>query len=506
MIDAMHNFKLRKFIRELKQYRARHTELISVYIPAGYDMNKITQHLFDEQGTASNIKDKTTRKNVQDALEKMIRHLKIYNQTPAHGLAVFSGNISSHEGKQDIKVWSIEPPVPVGIRLYRCDQTFVLDHLENMVVSDEVYGLIVLDNREATIGLLKGKTIQVIRKFTSAVPGKVKVGGWCLAADTSVLMKDNTNNLRHLKVGDELKAYDFKNQKQVISKCTKIWRSKKNALSILFGGFGFIYKDQIFSSEDHLFFIYDKNNKIKKIPASKLKIGDLLLDYNMKKVKIKQIFKPNQETQKIEMIDIETEHGNFFANGILVHNSQQRYARLREEAANEFYKRIADVANVEFENIGKTLKGILIGGPGPTKNIFADKDHLHAELKKKIIAAEDMTYTDEHGLHELVEKAQDKIAESEMSKEKKILNEFFVMLSTSSNKALYGRDDVLKAMEYGAVDKLLLSESFDELEIFEEKAHAIGAQVFIISVETMEGGQLRDLGGIAAILRYAVEI
>src|SRR3989344_5723631 len=148
MIDAIHNFKLRKFIRELKQYRARHTELITVYIPAGYDMNKITQHLFDEQGTASNIKDKTTRKNVQDALEKMMRHLKIYKQTPVHGLAVFSGNISSQEGKQDIKVWSIEPPVPVGIRLYRCDQTFVLDHLENIVVSNEIYGLIVLDNRE----------------------------------------------------------------------------------------------------------------------------------------------------------------------------------------------------------------------------------------------------------------------------------------------------------------------------------------------------------------------
>ncbi len=504
MIDAIHNFKLRKFIRELKQYRARHTELISVYIPAGYDIIKIIQHLFDEQGTASNIKDKTTRKNVQDALEKMIRHLRIYNQTPSHGLAVFSGNISSQEGKQDIKVWSIEPPVPIGIRLYRCDQSFVLAHLESMVVSDEVYGLIVLDNREATVGLLKGKSIQVIRDFTSAVPGKVKVGGWCLDPETSVLMTDkHSTELQYLKVGDRLQSYNIKTSKLVSSTVRKIFKSKKKIMCILIGGIFNIYTTQIFSSEDHLFFVY-RNNKLQEIPASKLKIGDSLLDYKLKKVKVREIFK--DKSSKIRgAIDIETTAGNFFANGILVHNSQQRYARLREEAANEFYKRIAEVANIEFANVGKSLRGILLGGPGPTKNIFADKDHLHAELKKKIIATEDITYTDEHGLHELVEKAQDKIAESEMAKEKKILNEFFVMLSTNLSRALYGKNDVLRALEYGAVDKLLLSEAFEDLEVFEEKAHAIGAQVFIISVETKEGGQLRDLGGIAAILRYAIE-
>ncbi len=504
MIDAIHNFKLRKFIRELKQYRARHTELISVYIPADYDMNKIMQHLFDEQGTASNIKDKTTRKNVQDALEKMMRHLKIYSQTPEHGLAVFSGNISSYEGKQDIKVWSIEPPVPVGIRLYRCDQTFVLDHLESIVVSNEIYGLIVLDNREAAVGFLKGKTIQAVREFTSAVPGKVKVGGWCLDPETEVLMlNDEIKKLSELNKGDVVKSYS--NNKITFSKVKNIWDTNKQRLEVLYGGLklGFltIGEKSIVCSPDHLFYVFTKDN-FREVPASKLKPGSFLLNKDLKQVKVITVI---FSKDKYKMIDIETTVGNFFANGILVHNSQQRYARLREEAANEFYKRIAEVANAEFENIGKNLKGILIGGPGPTKNTFADKDHLHSELKKKIIAIEDITYTDEHGLHELVEKAQDKIAESEMAKEKKILNEFFVMLSTSSNKASYGKDDVLKALEYGAVEKLLLSEVFEELEMFEEKAHATGTQVFIISVETKEGGQLRDLGGIAAILRYAIE-
>ena len=178
MLNTTQQFKLRKFIKELKKYRGRHTELVTVYIPAGYDIIKIEQHLAQEQGTASNIKDKITRSNVQDALEKIIRHLKLYPRTPVNGLAAFSGNIASQDGKQDIKVWSIEPPIPINIRMYRCDQTFVLEPLENMTFISEIYGLIVLDNREATIGFLRGKSIQVIRNFTSAVPGKIKVGGF----------------------------------------------------------------------------------------------------------------------------------------------------------------------------------------------------------------------------------------------------------------------------------------------------------------------------------------
>ncbi len=505
MIDAKHQYQLRKFINELKGIRGRHTELVSVYVPVGYDIVKIQQHLAQEQGTAVNIKDKTNRLSVQTSLEKMIRHLKLYTKTPPNGLAAFSGNVSTQEGKSDIKVWSIEPPLPLGIRMYRCDQTFVLEPLIEMMVDKDTYGLLVMDNREATLALLRGKTIQVIRTFGSNVPGKLQVGGWCLDPYTTILMKDYTSELQHLKIGDELKSYDFKNKKQIISKCTKIWKSKKKRLSILFGGFGFFYKGQIFSSEDHLFFVYDKNNKIKQLSASKLKVGDLLLDYNMKKVKIRKIFKPNEKTQIMEMIDIETEHGNFFANGILVHNSQQRYARLREEAEHEFYKRIADVLNPELLAIKKDLRGILIGGPGPTKEKFANGSYINTELKDKLLGTKDIAYTDESGLHELLDKSQDILAEAGLVKEKQAVNEILTMLAKNSEKVAYGYNDVKKALDYGAVDKIMISEACEKIEELEEKASKMGTEIIIVSLETKEGIQLKDLGGVAAILRYKVE-
>ena len=109
--------KLRKFINELALIRGRHTELVSVYIPAGYELIKVIQHLQQEQGTAVNIKDAKTRKNVIDSLEKTIRHLKLYKKTPPNGLAAFAGNVAAQEGKVDIKVWSIEPPEPIKTRI-----------------------------------------------------------------------------------------------------------------------------------------------------------------------------------------------------------------------------------------------------------------------------------------------------------------------------------------------------------------------------------------------------
>ena len=164
-MNKQEQVKLRKLINELKQIRGRHTELVSIYVPAGYDINKIINHVAQEQGTASNIKDKTTRNNVIDSLEKVIRHLRLFKRTPDNGIAVFVGNVAAQEGKIDLKLWSVEPPEPLNMRLYRCDQTFVTDILENMVENKVVYGLVAMDNRDAAIGFFRGDFINIIKKI-----------------------------------------------------------------------------------------------------------------------------------------------------------------------------------------------------------------------------------------------------------------------------------------------------------------------------------------------------
>jgi peptide chain release factor subunit 1 len=170
-------YHMKKFVKELESHSARHTEFVTVYVPTGYDLNKVMTQLSQEQGTATNIKSAQTRGNVIDALEKMIQHLKLFKRTPPNGLAVFSGNVASKEGKSDVKVWSIEPPIPLKTRIYRCEKNFQVDILKDMASATEVYGLVVIDSRDATIALLKGKAVVPILKTHSHVPGKFRAGG-----------------------------------------------------------------------------------------------------------------------------------------------------------------------------------------------------------------------------------------------------------------------------------------------------------------------------------------
>ena len=403
--DDKRKYKLKKLIDELGAIRGRHTELVSVYIPAGYSITDVIGQLKDEQGTASNIKSKTTRKNVVTALEKVVQHLKIFKETPANGLAVFAGNISEVEGKEDIRVWSFEPPERLPTKIYWCDQTFVLEPLKAMVQEHDIYALIVLDARDASIGLLSGKSIKQLKKLDSTVPSKTVKGGM----------------------------------------------------------------------------------------------------------------------------------------------SQGRYDRLREDAINEFLNEIGDVASEIL--LKHEIKGLIIGGPGPVKEKFAKGKYLNYMLLNKLLGVKDTGYTDEFGLRELVERAEDLLKDSVIAREKAIMNRFFTELE-KNGPVTYGLNEVKQAIEAGAVETLLISEGFDwvrvrfacqcgneetkdlkrgvfkakkeqkcgkcggwmkpsgeEMDLMDvimEAAEKTGGKVEVISTETPEGGQFKELGGVGAMLRYKI--
>ena len=492
-INTKEKQKLKRFIRSLEKIRGRHTELVSVYVPAGYDIIKIIQHLMQEQGTASNIKDKTTQQHVIDSLERMIRHLRLYKKTPDNGLAVFSGDISDKDGKPDIQVFAIEPPQALKIRLYRCDQTFILDALKEMSEVKDMYGLIVLDKRDAIVGFLKGTQIQEITELTSAVPGKTRAGGQCLYPETAVELADGQwVPLEEVAVGDELMSFDFKKRELIPTKVLEKWDVNKNKI------YKITTEEEISASGDHLFFLEDGSQK----PAEELEPGMLLLNENGKGEIIKTII---IEEREVRLIDIKVENENFIAESLVVHNSAQRFARIREEATKEFFNRINEATNNAFLDV-KDLKGILVGGPGMTKNGFIDGGYFNEQLRRKIVAVQDLAYTGSFGLRELVEKSKDVLVKEAITEEKEIMNQFFKLLATEPNKVAYGLTEVERALELGAVEKLLVSEALDDsiVEKFEDKCEESGAEFIIISIDTPEGEQLKQLGKIAAILRYSL--
>ncbi len=173
----MNDYSIMKELKRLKSIRGSGTELISVYVPAGFQINEEISKLREEYSQSSNIKSKSTRSNVLGAIDKIIQYLRLYKQTPKNGIAIFAGNISDNPSKTSIEIFSIEPPTPLGVNIYRCDSTFMLEPLEMILSNQESYCILTMDGREATIGLLKGSHIQVVRRLNSTAHAKVRKGG-----------------------------------------------------------------------------------------------------------------------------------------------------------------------------------------------------------------------------------------------------------------------------------------------------------------------------------------
>ena len=169
--------ELKKSLKVLREIRGSGTELISLYISPGYPLGEISGKLRDEYGQAANIKSKTTRKNVLEALEKILNYLKMFKAPPENGIAIFCGNISKDLGRPDVQLFSIVPPEPLTVQFYRCDSSFTLEPLEDMLMAKESYGLIVMDGREATLAILRGKNVKIIRTLNSTAHAKINKGG-----------------------------------------------------------------------------------------------------------------------------------------------------------------------------------------------------------------------------------------------------------------------------------------------------------------------------------------
>jgi peptide chain release factor subunit 1 len=300
----------------------------------------------------------------------------------------------------------LEPPEPVVSFLYRCDSKFYTEPLHEMLAEKDVYGLLVIDWSEATLGLLRGKRIEVIKNLQSQVPSKHRMGG----------------------------------------------------------------------------------------------------------------------------------------------QSARRFERGHDIAVHEWYKKIGDLMTEAYLN-RPDLKGIIVGGPGYSKEEFATGDYLHHELKKKVLPTFlDTGYTDEYGLRELVEKSREILSGLDLMREKSLVQRLMEEIRKSDGGlAAYGEEQVRNALRLGAVDTLLISEGLRKVrlklrcangdwegektvddagelptcptdggpltvlenrELIEDLtgiAGQMGTNVELISKDSEEGQLLlRAFGGIAAVLRFRV--
>ena len=323
--DSVGRYKLNKMLRDLASITGHGTELVTVYIPPRRPIFEVIAQLRNEAGTASNIKSDLTRTHVQDALSRTMEHLKLFKETPENGMAIFCGAIPNSKGigNEKIELYSVNPPKPIQINLYRCDDHFWTDHIRDMLKDDRIIGLLAIDTQEAGLGIVSGDRWQVIDSLTSGVAGKHRQGG----------------------------------------------------------------------------------------------------------------------------------------------QSARRFERLRDNELNEYYHRIADHAYKVFLEQYK-ISGMIVGGPGPTKENFLKEEYLDYRLQKNIIATIDCSYSGDEGIREILDKVHEQgiLNDYRLMEEKRLMKKFMTEVYSERGLAIYGISDVLKSLKNGIVDTVIM---IDEIQLEE---------------------------------------
>jgi len=403
--------RLKQYLEELQDLRGMGTELVTVVIPPDRQIHDVRSQLGNEAGQATNIKSKSTRKHVVDAIESAISTLNVHKTPGENGIAIFVGHVIVGNNKTRlVSIVVTDPPEPFTSFRYRCDNRFELTQLEEMLIDRTAYGLFVIDRSEAAWGLASGKRLHVQEHIYSQVPSKHGRGG----------------------------------------------------------------------------------------------------------------------------------------------QSAQRFERLIEESAHAFFKKSAERASDYWLPMLQDLKGIIVGGPGYTKESVVKGNFFHHEIQKRIAEKMfDVGYSNESGLRELIDQAGTMMHEIALDDERKVMIIFLREIMNSHPKATYGEPTIRSALDQGAVETLLVSEALrkfrlklvcascehswslsqpkskisefpcptcevvndtksikEQDDLINELTHIAAktsASVRLISVDTEEGATLNvGFGGIAALLRYPI--
>ncbi|MHA1784298.1 MAG: mRNA surveillance protein pelota [Candidatus Helarchaeota archaeon] len=158
---------------------------------------------------------------------------------------------------------------------------------------------------------------------------------------------------------------------------------------------------------------------------------------------------------------------------------------------------------------------IIIAGPGLINEKFAEwLIKSMPNLKNKIIL-ETAHSADKSGIYEVIKKGvtSKKIEEFRLNKEASFINELLKRIGKDDQKVAFGLKEVEKAIEYGAVETLLIADKFIREGTIEDRqkidkllrnVERNRGKIIIISTLHEAGEQLLKLGSIAGLLRFAI--
>ncbi|XVF46273.1 hypothetical protein PTKIN_Ptkin03bG0014600 [Pterospermum kingtungense] len=228
--------------------------------------------------------------------------------------------------------------------------------------------------------------------------------------------------------------------------------------------------------------------------------------------------------------------------------SALRFARIRMEKRHNYLRKIAELATqlfIDSSTSQPNITGLVLAGLADFKTELGQSDMFDKRLQAKILIVVDVNYGGEPGFKEAIKLSSEKLKNVKFVQEKSLLGKYFGEIKKDTGKYVYGLDDILTALEMGAVETLIVWENLDItryvlknnvtgevvvkhlnkeqeanlsadmeveekillLEWFADEYKRFGCSLEFVTNKSLEGNQFcRAFGGIGGILRYLLDM
>ncbi|ACV48234.1 MULTISPECIES: mRNA surveillance protein pelota [Halomicrobium] len=277
--------------------------------------------------------------------------------------------------------------------------------------------------------------------------------------------------------------------------------------------------------------------------ANRLRVGGTIVDcsredqldfhhtFNVEEhdeIEVEKVWKPDQidrveeATEATDQPDVAiatVEEGEAHVHTVAQYGTESR-ASITSTTGKGDYARPREELFAELSDVLRRMDvdAYILAGPGFTKQdalkyIQDEYPDLAAE-----ITTVDTSAVGDRGVHEVLKRGavEDVQERTRIAEEAELIDELMERIATGA-KVAYGPDAVAEAAEFGAIEELLVLDERLREERGEESEWDVdvdeivttteqkGGDVTVFSHEFDPGQQLRNLGGVAALLRYRLQ-
>jgi protein pelota len=248
--------------------------------------------------------------------------------------------------------------------------------------------------------------------------------------------------------------------------------------------------------------------------------SEITIEKRWKPDQLDRLEEAEQATENPDVAIVTVEEGAAYVHTVAQYGTEEYASFTRPTGKGEYARPRTEL----FDELGSALShldvdAVVLAGPGFTKNDA--RDYLqkeYPEAAERIVTTVDTAGVGDRGVHEVLKRGavDDVQQETRIAEESRLIDDLTDGMAQGA-KVAYGINEVARAADFGAVDHLLVLDSrlrderqgrgdwdVDVNEVI-ETVEQQGGDVTVFSGEFAPGQQLKNLGGIAALLRYRLQ-